>query len=208
MGNNKTIFVLIIIVLALSAFVLGRFTSNNSSQNSSSIKPQSSENIIPLSSPTNLMSLAAPGNCTEDDYQYIDFSKKELTSKQNVIDFLKNNCLVPISTLLTDVNADFKEDLIISVSGIGCASCHPQDLYVFINDKPIFITHGEDFILDENDDNSSFITIRPLRWKGEALCCPTEGIRTIWKYPGNPEDIYFFAEDERVVNYNQLKEGG
>src|SRR3989338_8356586 len=101
-------------------------------------------------------------NCGEDDYKFVDFTKEYFEKRPQIVDFVKDNCLVPINSLLQDVNGDQSEDLILALSGIGCASCHPQDLYVFIDEKPVLVTHGEDFLLTKGVDDTSFIAIKPL----------------------------------------------
>jgi len=196
--SSQNIFffsIIFLIILSLLWFTLlllisGRNIKQPPQDNSSMVKTETDADLFLKECPDDL---------------YFESLPDKVKNNQAIINLLNNNCLWVLKTDIFDVTEDGISEILLTTTQAGCASCHAHIIYIFKGDELIFQRDGDDALVKRSKNSTGFDFKTPLRKQDEALCCPSEGVVTVYKYSPTKVTLnQFMILEERSEPYQQL----
>lgn len=97
----------------------------------------------------------------------------------------KERCLWVFGAVKGNLLGQGEENIVLWVSGAGCATCHTQGVYVLSKETVVFEKWlGDPIVTIEKDKDGKDILaiVEPLRREDEGLCCPSTGVKTLYQW--------------------------
>ena len=105
------------------------------------------------------------------------------------------------SSVIADFDGDGYGEIAMITSGIGCGSCHGQEIRIIKGDKVVFYKDGLDFIIKPAKDFIGFT----LQYPVEDLSTPEAGYiiesHKIRKDGSGLETFYLFSKENKSYGF-------
>lgn len=120
---------------------------------------------------------------------------KIVFNDQTAIKLIKDNCMWVFGAVKGDLLGLGEENIVFWGSGVGCASCHLQTIYVLSGNKVILEKWmGDPKVEIVKDDRGKDVLsiVEPLRREDEGWGFPSWGVKTLYRWSNNSNNFYDF----------------
>lgn len=186
-----------VIFFILGGFVVSSFNTIKSQKIPNSEQPNQQVKTTP-----------SPVPCATDD-RYIETRSQPdseiarvVFNNQAALQLIKDKCMWVFGAVKGDLLGSGEENIVFWGSGVGCGSCHLQTVYVLSGNKVILEKWMGDPKVEITKDNNGkdvLSIVEPLRKEDEGWCCPSWGVKTLYRWSKDP--LGFYAFDSSPYRY-------